>query len=333
MSVSQHPTSLVATETFFCNGCGHPCDSSHRFCNFCGRAVSSASVASAAPSESSSPTLPRADVTSAAIQHLDQIANVAPAADVRTLQSNIAQVQAASVSTPTYANFVIVSIGGAVAASITSFSLADGAARGQWNSVSLTVIATVLCLLFLNAAVKSSRRLQAIGAADADILIRRKKLLRRSIFFAALFIVTAAVVGNGIGTSGAETKGLLGDIDKMSRLGDQISKARNAAERTVPAQVEMYKSIDANVEQLSAVLARLREEYATYDRKYPSQHEIIAKSLQGVGTGAKRMDLLRQQIAVAKVIDGLDDADAQFRIWKARMQPLLDRENELDSSK
>jgi hypothetical protein len=172
-----------------------------------------------------------------------------------------------------------------------------------------------------------------MGAADADVRLRTRKLLNRNIFFTVLFVGTAAFVGSRIGTSGAETSRLLADADQMSKLGDRISKARTAAERTVPAQVEMYESIEADAGQLSSVFARLREEYAIYDGKYPSQHEVIAKALDGIETGAKRMDLLRQQIAVAKVIGSLDDADEQFKVWKTRMQPLLDRENELDHSK
>jgi chromosome segregation ATPase len=136
-----------------------------------------------------------------------------------------------------------------------------------------------------------------------------------------------------IGTSGAETNSLISDVDQMSRFGDRISNARNAAKRTVPAQVEMYKSIEPDVEQLNSVLTRLRNEYATYDNKYPSLHDTIAKALGGVETGLKRMNLLRQQIATAKELADIDDADEQFRKWQTQMQPLLDRESELDATK
>jgi hypothetical protein len=140
-------------------------------------------------------------------------------------------------------------------------------------------------------------------------------------------------VGNGIGTSGAETNSLIADADQMSRLGERISNARNAAERTVPAQVEMYKSIEPDVEQLSSVLTKLQGEWAIYERKYPSQHETVAKTLRAIETGVKRMALLHQQIAAAKEIGNVDDADEQFRVWQTTMQPLLDRENELDSAR
>jgi hypothetical protein len=186
-------------------------------------------------------------------------------------------------------------------------------------------------LLFLNAAIRKAGRIRAIGAAD--VLLRRKKLIRRSILFAVLFIGTAVLVGNGIGASGAETNSLIADSDQMSRLGERISNARNAAERNVPAQVVMYKSIEPDVEQLRSVLAKLQEEWASYDRKYPSQHETVARTLRGIDTGVKRTALLRQQIAAAKEIGNIDDADEQFRTWRKTMQPLLDRENELDSAK
>lgn len=170
-------------------------------------------------------------------------------------------------------------------------------------------------------------------SADPDVLLRRRKLVRRSIFFAALFIGTAVLVGAEIGISGAETNSLLSDIDQMSRLGDRISNARNTAERTVPAQLQMYKSIEPDVQQLSSVLIKLRDEYAIYDNKYPSQHDTVTKTLSGVETGIQRMALLRQQIATAKEISEVDDADEQFRMWQTKMQTLLDRENALDSAK
>jgi hypothetical protein len=261
---------------------------------------------------------------------IDEATSAALAVTSGAQQSTVAETQLASVPAPRYAQFVILSICSSLVASVVSFTIANGEARGEWNSVPLTVIATVACLLFLNAAIKSASRLRQIGGAN--VLLRRKKLIYRNISFACLFIGTAAAVGYGIGTSGAETNHLLSDIDQMTQIGDQISKARTAAARTVPAQVEMYKSVEPDVEQLSSVLGRLGEEYAIYDRKFPAQHESIGKAIQSVQTAAMRMDLIRQQIAVAKLIENLD-ADAQLRMWEARMQPILDRENALDSAK
>jgi hypothetical protein len=238
--------------------------------------------------------------------------------------------QFVSATEPPYARFVFFSICSTLAASTTSFIWVDGVARQQWNSVPLAVLATVACLLFLNAAVKTAGRLGQIGTSE--VLLRKKKLVRRIIFFAVLFIGTAAFIGNGIGTSGAETSHLLSDIGQMSQIGDRISKARSNAALTIPAQVEMYKSIEPDVEQLSVVLGRLKQEYATYDSKFPAQHETTEKALQSSQTGVKRMDLLRQQIAVAKLIEELD-ANAQVEMWREQMQPLLDREDELDPPK
>lgn len=332
-SLASPSTSSATAGTLFCVSCGHPYESSHRFCNGCGRTISSAFISSASEAV---PVLPisteaGSSTATAAVQQLDR--NETPSTVVEYQSQSVGIVQAQPAVAPPYATFVAIAIASALAASVIAFTLADGAARGQWTAAPVSVISTVLCLIFLSAAIRKAGNLRSMGGAHPDALLRRRKLVRRSMFFAALFIGTAVLVGTQIGASGAETNNLISDIDQMSRLGDRISNARNAAERTVSAQVEMYKSIEPDVERLSLVLTRLREEYATYDSKYPSQHETVTTTMVGVEKGAKRMNLLRQQITIAKEIANVDDADGQFRMWQTKMQPLLDRENELDSTK
>jgi len=234
---------------------------------------------------------------------------------------------------PAYASLAILSIGSMLGASVTAFALADWVARGQRTSTPPIIASTIFCLLLLALAVRKAGRLRSIGASNVDVLLCRRKLVRSSVVFAVLFLGTAALVGNGIGSSGAETNNLIADVNKMSQLGERVSNARNTAEQTVPAQVEMYKSIEPDVEQLNSVLLKLKDEWQTYDKKYPSQHETVTKELSGIDTGIRRMTLLHQQIATAKEIGNVDDnADEQFRMWQLTMQPLLNQENQLDAS-
>lgn len=329
------PTSAVAMGTLFCVGCGHPYESSHRFCNTCGRAISGPSNASVVPSEPTSVlpiSEPSSSTATAAVQQLDLTLATSAVVEPQPQNNGVVKTELSVGPAPPYAAFVAFAIASTLAASVIAFTLSDGVARGQWTAAPVSVISTVLCLVFLNTAIKKAASIRMMSA-DPDVLLRRRKLVRRSIFFAALFIGTAVLVGAEIGISGAETNSLLSDIDQMSRLGDRISNARNAAERTVPAQLQMYKSIEPDVQQLSSVLIKLRDEYAIYDNKYPSQHDTVTKTLSGVETGIKRMALLRQQIATAKEISEVDDADEQFRMWQTKMQTLLDRENALDSAK
>jgi hypothetical protein len=190
--------------------------------------------------------------------------------------------------------------------------------------------ATAASLFSLNAAIKAARRLAQIGSPD--VLLDRKKLIHRALFFAVLFVCIATLIGGSIGANGAETSRLLSDVDQMARLGGLISKARNEAERTVDAQIDMYKSIEPEVEELTSVLQRLQKEYAIYDGKFPAQHANIAKALDSVRIGIARMDLLREQISMAKLIASLD-ADTQLDTWETRMEPILQREDNLNSAK
>jgi Double zinc ribbon len=331
--ISSPPTSSPAMGTLFCGECGHPYDSSHRFCNSCGRAISTVSVTLTA-SDNSALGPAASEIGSAAsetVLGLHQTASAPPTVDVHPQNSDILQTQ--PYAPPDYATFVALSIGSTLAASVTAFTLANGAARGQWTSAPLSVVSTVVCLLLLSLAIRKVRGLRGVGAVDGEVLLRRTKLVRRNVLFAFLFIGTAVLVGNGIGTSGAETDGLIAESDQMSRLSGRISKSRGAAKLTVLAQVEMYKSIEPDVEQLGSVLTKLREEWAIYERKYPSQHEAVAKTLRGIETGVKQVALLHQQIAAAKEIGNVGNPDGQFRMWQTAMQPLLDRENELFSAR
>lgn len=294
-------------------------DGSHKFCNVCGHSLIAltkpiASELAFAPSKTSQPSAEPPPVES----------NV-DAADLRT--AAVAEVAAAN---PPFAKLVIVSLCSALAASVVAFIVADDIAREEWNSVLAGIFATTALLFSMNAVVKNAARLREIG--DPGVRVHRKKLLRRLMFFGVVFVGVAALIGNRIGASGSETARLFSDIDQMVLLGDRISSARNEAPRTVDAQVEMYKRIETDVEELTSVLQRLQSEYVVYDRKFPAQHSDIAKALDSVRIGIARMDLLREQIAIAKVIAS-QDADTGIATWEARIEPILEREDSLDSAK
>jgi hypothetical protein len=118
----------------------------------------------------------------------------------------------------------------------------------------------------------------------------------------------------------------------MNTVGDRISKARSAVEATIPSYVQMYKTIEPDVQELEPTLRRLKTELALYDGKFPAQHEQTSKSIADMETGLRRMALLKQQIEVSKQIEALDP-NQQFAAWKAQMQPLLDSEEALDKAK
>jgi len=122
------------------------------------------------------------------------------------------------------------------------------------------------------------------------------------------------------------------DLLDMRALGDRISKARVAADETVDGYVQMYISIEPDVDHLESVLNHLTGELATYDAKFPQQKQQTSETISGKNTELHRMALLKQQITVARIIENLDP-NARIQVWRNQMQPLLDQEIALDKSK
>lgn len=232
--------------------------------------------------------------------------------------------------TPPYAIFAAQVLGSAVLGSIAVFNIAHDSARGQWHSTPSTVIATGLALVLLQRAPGGWNKIGELDQENGQVL--RRNLLIRSIVFALLFLGAAAIVGFEIGKSGRESAQMTADFEKMSQVGRRISLARNGAAHTIPANIDMYRSIETDVQELDAILRRLRTELDVYDAKFPDQHEGTTKSMAAIELGIRRLALLKQQIAVAKEIDTIPPA-AQWKDWQARMQPLLQEEGDLDRPK
>jgi hypothetical protein len=228
---------------------------------------------------------------------------------------------------PPYANFVMQVLGLALCLSIVAFNAADNLAHGYWRVWIVAVGACIAAVALMLRLPSTWRRIEAGGDSDEH----QKKLLRLSLIFVILFVATATIVGAAIGKSGRETGQLVADFKEMGELGSRISQARNAAESTVPANIEMYKDIEGDVQAFDAVLHRLHAELPVYDDKFPGEHDTTAKSMDSIEVGLKRASLLKQQIVVARDIEALSP-DPRWQAWKDRMQPLLDAEAGLDKN-
>jgi len=231
-----------------------------------------------------------------------------------------------SVAAPPYAIFVMQVMGLALCLSVVTLNTADNLAHGYWRIWIIAVVACAAAVLLMLRLPGAWRKIEA-GAGGAEV--NSQRVLKISFIFVILFVATAAIVGAEIGKSGSETGQLISDFEEMRQLGSRISKARNAAEHTVPANIEMYKVIEGDVEAFDAVMHRLHAELPVYDDKFPGQHDTTAKSMDSVEVGLKRASLLKQQIVVARDIEGLGP-DPRWQAWKDRMQPLLDAEAQLD---
>jgi hypothetical protein len=232
-----------------------------------------------------------------------------------------------------YAIFVSLFLGSALFISALVFNTAQAFARNQWESTISTVVATTAAVLLARGAWRAWRRIVVAAPGEDDTIKRRhRRLLGTSVVILVLFFATSAIVGAAIGKSRVEAVQLSSDLERMTTVGNRISKARSAVEATIASYIVMYKAIEPDVQDLESTLGRLITELGVYDGKFPTQHEQTAKSIAGMETGLQRVTLIKQQIEAAKQIEALDPGQ-QFAAWKMQMLPLLASEEALDKSK
>ncbi len=234
---------------------------------------------------------------------------------------------------PPYAVFVSTLLGCLLLLSVVIFNAADAFARKRWNSRTSTLLATLGGCLLVGACWQAWKRLIAVEPeTDLKLKFRHHNVIVTTVVFTLVFFAISATVGLVIGRNGAEMTQLATESNRMAALGRRISEGRNAAEATVPSQIMMYEKIEPDVQEWESSLGRLRADFAIYDAKFPDRHQETAKYIADVDVGLRRAALLKQQIAVAKAIK-LFDAHEQWVGWQTRMQPLLDQDNALDSTK
>lgn len=335
----------------FCVNCGKAYEPSYKFCNHCGYPVPSnvghsegdgtpdqpvSGAAALVDAATLPPDTHDESPTFAAPPPLENAPHATSIADIHDGGPTLVPVPVAAptpLENAPYATFVSLVLGSAIFISVVVFNVADGFARNRWEATISTVVATVAAVLLARSARGAWRRVVAVEQeADAMLKRRHRRVLRNSAIIVLLFFTSAAIVGAAIGQNRAEAVQLAADLDRMNTVGDRISKARSAVEATIPSYVQMYKTIEPDVQELEPTLRRLKTELALYDGKFPAQHEQTSKSIADMETGLRRMALLKQQIEVSKQIEALDP-NQQFAAWKAQMQPLLDSEEALDKAK
>jgi hypothetical protein len=353
----------------FCVNCGKAYEPSYKFCNHCGYPLPSSVGESEGEGAPDQPVLGAAASVDAAPETPDLQAGLMPSLgyggeDTHPLSSHgtlqcpkcglispegasrcdcgfsfaptTVEQQAEAVPPPEsapYATFVSLLLGSALFISVVVFNVADGFTRKHWEATISTVVATVAAALLARSALGAWRRVVAVEP-ETDVVLRHRhrRVLRNSAIIILLFVTSAAIVGAAIGQNRVDGAQLAADLERMSTVGDRISKARNAVEATIPSWVQMYKTIEPNVQELEPTLRRLETELALYDGKFPAQHEQTSKSIAAMKTGLRRMALLKQQIEVAKQIEALD-LRQQLASWKTQLQPLLASEEALDKAK
>jgi hypothetical protein len=309
----------------FCSKCACELPTTANFCVRCGEPVWRPSV-----SEEVSSAYPERGAVreiSAVPQLVNSEGDKGVIESVPTQLSSLTTDTTINVHRITYAAFASQILACSLACSVFAFELAIGAAPGVHKLTVLSVAAVVAILLF-GFSVRSWRGLKATD--DASNVNYRRKLAYLGGIFAVLFLLAAALSGRAIGKSGSEAAQLASDFDTMSNLGDRISNARGAVDRTIESHLKMYKNIEGDVNDFDVVLHRLRMEMSVYDDKFPAHHATTMKSIHSIELGIKRADLLKKQIVVSSEIELLNP-NIRWDAWQLQMQPLLDEENALDN--
>lgn len=306
----------------FCVNCGKPYSPSYKFCNYCGHPVSIVQA-------ESEPTAAAGDEIALRVQALSE-------EETRAAILEVAASGAQQIESAPYATFTMQLLASTVLFSCATFTVTDAIGRNRLGDTATGfLVVTLLAGFWLSVAGRRTwRRVVAFEpATDVGLKRRRRRVLINTTIMAVLFVAVSATVGSVIGRSGAEAAQLQADLIQLDTLGKQVSKARSPEGRvTIDWYIQSYKSIEPNVDRLDVLLHRLVSELSAYNERFPDQGRQTSESISGMNTGIRRMALLKQQISVAKKIEGLSQSE-QLIIWGREMQPLLDQEDALDKPK
>jgi hypothetical protein len=253
---------------------------------------------------------------------------VTPVRTENTLDKSETDQPAASSQMPPYAIFVGLVLGLSLCLAFLAFDTADEVAHGYLHIFPVAIIPAVLAAGFM---IPMPSMWNKIESRDQNASAQRRVLVL-SIVFLLLFVGFSAVAGEAIGAMGKEAGQLLADSAERLSLGKGIVQVRGSMRGSIPSQIVAYKEIGPAVERFDVVLHRLEIELPTYDKKFPARHSSTSATLRWVQTDLRRNDLLKQEIQVAADLE-FSSAATQEQLWKERMQPLRDAEEEYAPSK
>ena len=327
----------------FCVECGSSYDSAWRFCNSCGNRLLAVDTDNTplSPPLQSIPPASQLHTESAvqeavseepvAADHLSERNDTPISAEPPLLEPVLGSAQTefrVSVLDRPYARFAAITMALALILSVVTFCVADDLARKHSYFGLLIFLAVFAALIVVRQFRSTYGTLKRMAEGDGKIKSTFKSLCSCSFFFGAIFASTAGLVGFLIGTSGAETEKLIADYQTFDTLGSEISKLRNSADLTVPAQLAMYDELGTPLKKFREAGAQVKSELVPYDQKYPASHVATQKWMQDMDIAIRRADLIQKQIEAAKVIEDIDPR-LQYDAWHNQMQPLLDEERNL----
>jgi len=156
-----------------------------------------------------------------------------------------------------------------------------------------------------------------------------RSLTLASICICIMFCSVALGMGVQLGSKRAAFVALMNDWKHLHQVGQRISYKRNRVPANIPAYVEMYKAISADVQDLQATVKKLIDEEQSYETEYPNYSDTAAKEIADLKITQQRAALLSQQIKIAEKMS-IQNEQARLATWRNEMAPVLEQEDALD---
>lgn len=321
MSAAQD-SDVVRPRGSFCVNCGKAYVQSYKFCNYCGYQLPFVRP----EDKAASPGPAHVDISSTR----EESTAVVPA------PVDTAHVGTVTVWKVPYAAFTLWFLASTLSTSCALFALTYAIVRERLGIIDAVVVAcSLLACPFVAVAMKKTWGAIASRESPIDIVLkrRRRRTLIKAGVFLFLFASLSTTIGFVIAQNGAEASQVLADLVQMRTIGDRISKARTPkGDEGITWYINMYRLIEPDVKNLGIIVDRLISEYPSYADKFPDHDSgTSSKTMSDLNTTSRRIALLEQEIAVAKTMDGLNEA-AQQALWRNEMYPLLKQEDDLDQA-
>ena len=120
----------------------------------------------------------------------------------------------------------------------------------------------------------------------------------------------------------------MNDWTHLQDWSERISDKRNGVPAEIPAYLEMYKAISADV-QVQATAKKLMDEEQSYQAEYPEYSDTATKEMADLKITQQRAALLSQQVRIAEKMS-VQNEQERLATWLDEMAPVLKQEDALD---
>lgn len=156
-----------------------------------------------------------------------------------------------------------------------------------------------------------------------------RSLTLASICICIMFCSVAVGLGVQLGSKRATFIALMNDWTHLQEVGQRISDKRNGVPAEIPAYLEMYKAISADVQDLQATAKKLMDEEQSYQAEYPEYSDTATKEMADLKITQQRAALLSQQVRIAEKMS-VQNEQERLATWLDEMAPVLKQEDALD---